>query len=457
MKHVSVLVVMLTLVMTAGVVAEGQVIERISVSSSEVETDGDSYVSGGRRVVSADGRYVVFESTASNLVTDDFNNSRDIFLRDRWAGTTARVSLSITGGDAWGESWDPSITPDGRYVVFASSAGNLVPDDHNGERDVFVRDIQIGQTFRVSVDMNGQDANGDSYSPSISDDGTRVAFGSEARDLVPGATSWNPDIYLRDLDLGETWYVSVGHDGTPGDANSWGATISPDGGHVAFVTGASNLVAGETYTGVEVMDREIGLDLTTLVTVAHDGGDSDDRSGGIPSLSGDGNYVAFFARATNLVDDDTNSQDDVFVRSISGGVTDRVNLSTNGEQTVDLGSWHPAISYLARYVVFLSDAPNLVDNDANGVGDIFGRDRLLGVTTRLNLNAAGEESDDYSSNPMITPDGVYVVFESSATNLVPDDHNGMRDVFIAWGPAVLFADGFESGTLSRWSVAITGK
>ena len=450
MKHVSVLMAVFALMMTAGLVAEGQVIERISVSSSEAEADGDSNVSGGRRAVSADGRFVVFESTASNLVSDDFNTSRDIFLRDRWTGTTARVNLSKTGGDAWGESWDPSITPDGRYVVFASSAGNLVPDDHNGERDVFVRDIQIGQTFRVSVDMNGLDANGDSYSPSISDDGTRVAFGSEARDLVPGATSWNPDVYLRDLDLGETWYVSVGHDGTPGDANSWGATISPEGGHVAFITGASNLVAGETYTGVEVMIREIGLDLTTLVTVAHDGGDSDDRSG-LPSPSGDGSHVAFYGRATNLVDDDTNSEDDVFVRSIPGGVTERVNLSTDGEQTVDLGSSHPAISYFARYVTFLSDAPNLVDDDANGVGDIFGRDRLLGVTTRLNLNAAGEESDDYSSNPMITPSGRYVVFESSATNLVPADSNGVRDVFIAWGPAVLFADGFESGTTDLWS------
>ncbi len=433
--------------------AGAQTIDRISVSSSGQQADGDSFVAGSRRVVSADGRYVVFESTATNLVADDFNDARDIFIRDRQTGTTARVNLSMTGGDAWGESWTPSITPDGAFVVFCSSAGNLVPDDHNGERDVFIRDLQAGQTQRVSVNMNGQDANGDSYSPTVSDNGRRVQFGSRARDLVQGANSWNTDIFVRDLDLGETFYVSVGHDGAVGDANSWGGSISPDGGHVSFVSGASNLVAGGSYTEVEVFVRDLDLQQTTLVTIAHDGGDSDDRSG-VPALSGDGSHVAFYSRATNLVDDDTNGQDDVFVRSIPGGTTERVNLSTAGDQTIDLGSWHADINSSARYVVYLSDAPNLVDDDTNGVGDIFSRDRWLGITARLNLNLNGQEADNYSSNPMITADGRLVVFESSAANLVSGDTNGTRDVFIAWGPAAPFVDGFEPGDTSRWSLTV---
>jgi len=440
----------LAVALFVGFAVDAQVMERISVTTAGTQANGDSYVSGGRRVVSADGMYVVFESMATNLVPDDSNNAMDIFLRDRWTGTTARVSLAADGGDAWGESWDPSITPDGRFVVFTSSAGNLVSDDHNGERDVFVRDLHVGQNTRISVNMNGGDANGDSYSPSISDDGNRVAFGSSARDLVPGVSSWNSDVFVRDLPLGTSWHVSLGHDGAPGDANSWGATISPNGHTVVYVTGASNLLPGESYDGVEVFVWDFDTQQNTLVTVAHDGGDSDNRSG-IPSPDHGGDYVSFYSRATNLVDDDTNGQDDVFVRSIPGAVTERVNLSTDGEQTIDLGSWHPATSLFARYVTFLSDAPNLVEDDTNGVGDIFGRDRWLGVTTRLNVSPGGVEADDYSSNPLITPDGRYVVFESSATNLVPDDGNGVRDVFIAWGPAVPFVDGFESGDAGRWS------
>ena len=433
--------------------AGAQVIERISVSSSGVEADGDSHVAFSRRVVSADGRYVVFESTATNLVPDDFNNANDIFLRDRMTGTTTRVNLSLTGGDAWGESSSPSITPDGRYVVFDSSAGNLVDDDHNGEWDVFVRDLETGQTQRVSLDANGGDGDNDSYTPSISDLGTRIAFISHARDLVPGANSFNSDIFVRDIAAGLNHYVSIGHDGTPGDANAWGPTISPDGALVGFVSGASNLVAGGGYTGVEVFVRDIDLEQTTLVTVAHDGGDTDDRSG-VPSLSGDGSDVAFYSRATNLVGDDTNGQDDVFVRPMPGGVIERVNVSTAGDQTIDLGSWHPSISYFGRYVAFLSDAPNLVAGDTNAVGDIFARDRWFGVTTRLTETLAGIQGDNYSSNPMITPDGRYVVFESSATNLVAGDTNGRRDVFIAWGPAAPFVDGFEPGDTSRWSLTM---
>jgi Tol biopolymer transport system component len=434
-------------------VVGAQTFERVSVSSSGQEANGDSFVMNSRRVASADGRYVVFESTATNLVADDVNGASDVFLRDRVSGTTVRVNLSMTGGDAWGESHAPSITPDGRYVVFESSAGNLVPDDHNGERDVFVCDLQTGQTQRVSVDSGGGDPNNDSYAPSISDDGRRVAFGSAARDLVPGANSWNTDIFLRDLDLGETFYVSAGHDGAVGDANSWGGTISPDGSHVSFVSGASNLVAAGGYTGVEVFVRDLDLEQTTLVSVAHDGGDSDARSG-VPSLSGDGSHVAFYSRAENLVDDDTNGLDDVFVRFMPGAMTERINLSSSGQQTIDLGSWQPSISRLGRYVAFLSDAPNLVPGDANGVGDIFARDRGTGITTRLTESLAGIEADNYSSNPMITEDGRFVVFESSATNLVPGDTNDRRDVFIAWGPAAPFVDGFEPGDTSRWTLTV---
>jgi Tol biopolymer transport system component len=426
-----------------------QVIELVSVSISGAAGNGGSGLETSRRAISADGRFVVFESDASDLVTNDTNGLKDVFLRDRVLGVTVRVSVASNGGDALGASENPALTPDGRFVAFESDAGNIVPGDDNAVFDVFVRDMALHQTIRVSEAHGGGDPDGASHRPALSPDGRYVVFSSYATNLVPGADNGASQIYVRDLDTGETELVSIGYDGSPGDLNSWTPDISPDGRHVGFTSGSTNLVPGDGGQP-DAFVRDLDAGVTTRASVDHLGGDPDNRSGPT-SLNQDGTLVAFWSRATDLVPGDINGMDDIFVRDVATGVTERVNVTDGGDQTNDGGSWHAAITPDGRYVVFLSDASNLVPGDDNGWGDIFARDRWLGTTENLCLNAAGALANGFSRHPSVTPDGHFVAFESTGENFGGDDSNGLMDVYVAHGPAALLVDGFDGGDVARWS------
>lgn len=432
---------------------KAQVIELVSVNLSGVAGNGESRLETSHRAISADGRYVVFESDASDLVADDSNGTTDIFRRDLVLGTTTRVSVAPGGGDGLGTSENPSMSADGRFVAFASDAGNLVAGDGNGLFDVFVRDLDAGVTVRVSEADGGGDPDGDSNRPSISSDGRYVTFSSNATNLVTGASNAVVHIYVRDLDTGDTALVSVGHDGSPGDANSWLPDISPDGSRAAFVSGAANLVLGDDGGQPDVFVRDLGAGVTVRASVDMAGDDPDNRSGP-PSLTEDGDFVAFYSRATDLVPDDTNGQDDVFVRDLAMAATERANVSDAGIQATGGGSWHPAITPDGRYVVFMSDAADLVPDDGNGWGDLFARDRWSHTTEQLCIGVAGLQADGFSRYPSVTPDGLYVVFESTAANFVGNDANGMMDIYLAHGPSALLVDGFEAGDASRWTMVV---
>jgi len=426
-----------------------QVNDWVSVGIGGVAGTGDSGLGTTSRAISADGRYVVFESWADNVVANDSNADLDVFRRDRVTGTTVRVSVSDTGGDALGPSENPSISADGRYVAFASMAGNIVAGDGNSDWDVFVRDMQAGVTARVSLSSAGGDSDGPSNRPSISADGSLVAFSSSATNLVAGFATTVVDIYLRNLGSQQTSLVSIGYDGNSGNLNSWRPEISPDGSKVAFVSGATNIVPGDAASP-DVFLRDLGLAATTRISVDQWGGDPDDRSGP-PSLSLDGRVVAFWSRATDLVPGDTNGQDDIFVWDPDVGVLQRVNVTEGGAQALGGGSWHAAVSGDGRYVAFLSDADNLVPGDVNGWGDIFAFDRQTENIELLSFNHNHEQADGFSRFPSITPDANTVVFESTAGNFVDGDDNGLMDVYVAHGPAALWVDGFESGDTTAWS------
>ena len=219
--------------------------------------------------VSANGRYVAYSSFAANIVVGDTNDTYDVFVRDRVLGTNVRVSVSSTGAQSEGGSSEfSSISADGRYVAFASDATNLVAGDTNGERDIFVRDLQSGTTERVSVGAGGVQSDNQSdgpgfrggitFGPSISGDGRYVTFDSIASNLVAGDTNTCefaggqsfedpgecPDIFVRDRTLGTTTRVSVSSAGGQANDASTDAAISFDGSSVAFFTSASNLVGG---------------------------------------------------------------------------------------------------------------------------------------------------------------------------------------------------------------------
>jgi Tol biopolymer transport system component len=325
----------------------------------------------GAPSLTPDGRFVAFESNSSDLVTGDGNGTTDVFVRDLQANTTTRVSVDARRGDPNAPSMRPSISADGRYVAFDSDASNLVAGDGNGTTDVFVRDLQTKKTTRVSVDATGGDSNGGSISSDINGDGRYVAFSSEATDLVPGGTTpFGRDVFVRDLKTATTILVSVDKFGGDG------------GNSLSF-----------NFLGSGI-------------------------------ISDDGRYVAFVSLADNLVDNDTNGNFDVFVRDLQTATTRRESVDVLGRQTSgnpsELGE-RAAISGDGHYVVFDSVAADLVSNDGNFAEDVFIRDVQAptvaavaptsvapGTTATLTLTGTHFTADTQVSADVLSPPGVMV-------------------------------------------------
>jgi Tol biopolymer transport system component len=329
--------------------------------------------------ISADNRYVAFESVATNLVAGDTNGYSDIFVQDRQTGTTTRVSKSSAGVQGDYESYAAFISADGRYVVFESEATNLVAGDTNNHRDIFVRDRQTGTTWLVSKSSAGVQGDGNSYIASISADGRYVAFVSEATTLVAGDTNAKADVFVRDRQTGTTTRVSRNSAGVEGNDGSFSPSISGDGRYVAFPSDATNLVAGDTngVSDIFVRDRNTG---TTYLVSRSSAGVQGSADSYYPSLSADGRYVTFDTYASNLVSGDTNAKRDVFVRDRSAGTTYRMSRSSAGAEGDDESLWS-SVSEDGRYVTFGSVATTLVSGDTNAKSDVFLRDRQTGTTT----------------------------------------------------------------------------
>jgi Tol biopolymer transport system component len=384
---------------------------RASVDSAGNQADNRSSESS----ISSEGRYVAFQSGATNLVANDTNNVPDIFVRDRLSGTTERVSVNSSGNQADNFSRQPSISADGRYVAFSSEATNLVAKDTNGSEDIFVRDRLSGTTERVSVNSSGNQAiGGYSLEPSISADGRYVAFSSWATNLVTNDTGIG-DIFVRDRLSGTTEKVSVNSSGNLANGGSLEPSISANGRYVAFYSEATNLVANDPngFGNIFVRDRLSGTTETVNVNSA---GNLANRESSEPSISSDGRYVAFSSWATNLVTNDTTFDEEIFVRDRQSGTTERVNVDSAGNQ-IHVESSNPSISSDGRYVAF-------------GFGAIFVRDRQSGTTERVSVDSAGNPANRESFQPSISSDGRYVAFSSHATNLVANDTNGTYDVFV---------------------------
>jgi Tol biopolymer transport system component len=398
--------------------------ELVSVSSSGEQGNGGSAPSA----ISADGRYVAFSSDASNLVAGDTNGTEDVFVRDRELGTTERMSVSSTGQQGNDESFEPAISANGRYVAFTSGASNLVAGDTNGNWDVFVRDRKLDTTKRVSVSSSGREGNGTSWQPAISADGRYVAFISRAKNLVPRDPKWY-DVFVRDRKLDTTRRVSVSSRERPANRKSAEPAISANGRYVAFTSQAMNLVPrGRTRhfkPDVFVRDRKLGT--TRRVSVSSRGRAGNDDSFQ-PAISADGRYVAFTSYASNLVPRDP-KWGDVFVRDRKRHTTRRVSVSSTGQHGNN-ESYQPAISADGRYVAFGSLASNLVSGDTKETEDVFVRDRRLDTTRRVSVSSTGRPGNGLSFLPAISADGRYVAFYSEATNLVTGDANSAADAFV---------------------------
>jgi Tol biopolymer transport system component len=319
--------------------------------------------------ISPGGRFVAFFSFATDLVAGDTNDAYDVFVNDRQTLATVRASVGPGGLEADNDSRDPAISGGGRFVAFASDAANLVAGDTNGVLDIFLRDLQVATTTRVSVGPGGVEGDGHSVRPSISPNARFVAFASNAANLVAGDTNGFQDIFVRDLQVGTTTRVSIGPGGRQANGDSYAPSISADGRIVAFTSGATNLVRGDTNRALDIFVRDRKAGTTTRVNVAPNGQEANDFSSDSP-ISANGRFVAFQSRASNLVPGDTNATTDIFVRDRQAGVTTRVSVGPGGTQS-DSGSSSPSISADGRSAAFVSSASNLVPGDTNGTPDVF--------------------------------------------------------------------------------------
>lgn len=409
--------------------AYGKGTARVSVSTGSTQANNNSFLPD----VNENGQFVVFHSFASNLVTGDTNGNLDVFVRNRQTGETTRVSVGTGGTQGNNASRAADLSADGNLVAFESDATNLVAGDTNGERDIFVHDRQAATTTRVSVATGAVQANNDSLNASLSGDGRFVAFESEATNLVAGDTNNRNDVFVHDRQTGTTTRVSVATGGAQADGNSVLPAISTDGRFVVFHSTATNLVAGDTngISDVFVHDRQTGE--TTRVSVATGGGQgtgSGPAPAFAPAISEDGRFVAFESISTNLVAGDTNGILDVFIHDRQTVTTTRVSVPTGGSPQANDESVEPAISGDGRFVVFLSFATNLVPGGTSGNGDVFVHDRQTNTTTQMSVSTGGVKGNDFSCNPAISQDGRIVAIFSDATNLIVGDTNGVRDIFI---------------------------
>jgi hypothetical protein len=413
----------------------------VTVNSAGTDSEKGSSSSP---TITSDGRYVAFVSNAENLVAKDGDNQADVFVRDLGAKTTTLVSThdpnlpSLTGNGPTDllpvSSQLPQVSTDGRYTVFTSAADNLVPGDANGKTDVFVADHQTGKVTLVSANQAGTGTgNGASQRPVISSDGRYVAFDSLATDLTntPDANG-GADVFERDLQTGTTTLVSINQSGTGAAAGiSAGAVISPDGRYVAFQSNASDLTSNADPHGtMNVYLRDMKNGTTTLVSVNPSGAAGNGWSGNY-HFSSDGRYVVFQSNASDLVAGDTNNASDVFVRDLVNGTTTLVSINSAGTGPGNGASDNANITSDGRYVVFESSASDLVSGDTNNATDVFVRDLVNGTTTLVSVNQAGTGPGNASAqDPSITSDGRYVAFDSAASNLVSGDTNGATDVFV---------------------------
>ena len=358
-----------------------------SITSPPSAGSGYSYA----QAISANGDKVVFISDSPNLVVGDTGYTQDVFVRDFASNTTTRVNVSSAGAPSIGSPSSASISGDGRFVVFDSNASTLVPGDTGGFYDVFLRDMVLGTTTRVSTNSAGVAGNWPSSSPSISTDGRFVAFESGANNLVSGDTNLRADVFVKDLQTGTTTRVSRSSSGVQGNGDSFRPAISGDGRFVAFESNSTNFGFAVGFTSICLHDRVSGT--TELISV-NNAGVSADLHSQYPKISDDGRFVVFTSTATNLglIIHST------FLRDRHLGTTTGVSGGSNIHISRD-GQW----------MAF------------DPAGDIFTFcyarrvDQMTWIP--VSISSSGQNGNGFSSMPIPSDDGRFFAFESTSTNL----------------------------------------
>jgi Tol biopolymer transport system component len=399
--------------------------------------DGDS-----ANDISPNGRYVAFSSFFDGFVPDDTNQAGDLFLHDRWRGTTQRVSLTWDGRESDLGGGYGSMSADARYISFHSLAEDLVPEEvrHNTS-NVFIRDLLERSTFLVSKSWTGEPADGSSYGARMTPDARYIVFTSLATNLVPGDTNGYGDVFVRDLVAETTVRVSVATDGTQGDGDSgyWGIDISPDGRFVVFATDAV-LEPGDRndIRDIYLHDRDADED----GVFDEPGAIRTERMSNLYGPDWNWGYVqspVIGALARHVIYDggerigcDHNGDSDVYGNNV--GQRTNAIVSHAWRTTCTGNSWSrgPSITEDERYVAFYSAADNLIEQDGNFFSDVFLFDYEDGWNTRrISVGLDGAVPNGSSSSPVLTANGCFVLFQSRASNLIEGDTNDAGDLFVA--------------------------
>lgn len=414
---------------------------RTSVSTAGVEGDQQS----GEARISGNGQYVVFSSTARTLAGVDTFGVKHVYRHNLATGATVLVSADDLGDPADDESSHPAISDDGRYVVFESFATTLTGIDPGGFVQIYVRDMDatvgngISMISLVQTPSPDTPGDGDSANAVISGDGTYVAFESLATNFGDTHANGKLKIYRRNRTSSQLIPVSVTPaQGDPAASATGSVTpsISFDGSVIAFASDSADLMGpgGDTNGKIDVFVATIsGVTSTIVLASQADGGGPTDNDSQNPSLSGDGNFVAFDSIATNILAVDGNGGfTDVFLVNLGTGAVTLIDQNTSGAQAeVNSVSQHPSVSFDGRFVAFESVASNLATGDTNLANDIFLRDVTAGTTFRVSVDSSGNPAgiSQNSKLPSLSSDGRAVAFSTIAP-FVREDTNGLFDVYV---------------------------
>lgn len=421
-------------------------IYRINLSSTGIEANDTSEGVS----ISEDGNKVAFVSFASNLVENDANDNctslsgdprscTDVFVKDLLTDEIMRVSVSNNGlpgnrdsGIIWEWGSHTSIASGEPYIVFHSDADNLVPGV--ASRSSYLFDMELNQIQLVSSGGASLETNVYSINPVISADGRFIVFQSNNPDLVENDTNGVDDIFLYDVQTKQVERISVGVGGEQANHASglrYPATISNDGRFVAFVSEADNLVPNDNNNLPDVFlyDRNLQETIRISTNKVNDQLGESNGASTHPSISANGQFVVFQSDANNLIQNDMNDAVDIFLYHVATEHIELVSVSWEGGLAAG-SSGNPDISSNGRWIAFSSEADNLVPYDTNNVTDVFIYDTDTGRTVRVSVNNEGQEGNHVSHSPAISADGSRIAFVSLASNLVPNDSNERWDIFV---------------------------
>lgn len=393
----------------------------VSVNAAGQQQNGFSALPA----VSGDGRYVVFNSTSSNLVPGYSSTGSLIFRKDLVTGAVVVVSLNPSNVKENQTSSNPFITDDGRFVVFSSSSTNWGVTDSNGVSDIYRKDMATGDVVRASASATDAQANAASFSPAATGDGRYVFFTSSASNLVADDTNGFDDVFRKDLATGEVLRISLGAGGVQGNGDSTTPSIASDGRYVFFRSSATNLVAGDTNGVPDLFRVDMQTGTILRVNTSAAGAQADATTFGRAEVSPDGRYAAFYSMASNLVAGDANGKYDVFVKDLLTGAV-AVATSSSAGVLGNANSFAPRISASGRYVTFYSSATNLVPDDSNALDDVFRKDLWTGELLRVSTNSSGGQGNSNNRDPSFVGENS-IVYTGGSNELVPSDLNANTD------------------------------